>query len=119
MKIFVSHSLNDNNLIQVLKQNLEPKGIILLLAEHYQELTGTITQKIENMILTCDVALVLLTENGFNSNFVQQEIGYINSCKKPLLAVVQSGLQNKITGFQYGKDYFYTIRTTHNKQLIK
>lgn len=105
MKIFVSHALTDQDLIKGVKNTLEPHGIALLIAEHYQELQLSITQKIENMIRQCDVALILLTNNGYNSNFVQQEIGYIKSCRKPSLQVVQAGLEEKITGFIFGHDY--------------
>lgn len=47
----------------------------------------------------------MLTQNGFNSNFVQQEIGYAKSLKKPHLYIVEKGLQKKITGFAFGKDF--------------
>lgn len=105
MKIFVSHALIDHDLIHGIKKTLEPHGITLFLAEHYEDLERKITEKIENMIRISDVALILLTENGFNSNFVQQEIGYINSLKKPYLQLVQVGIEKKITGFNFGKDY--------------
>lgn len=76
MKIFVSHSLSDSELLIKINGTLEPYGLKLLISEHVQDLNNTITKKIENMITECDVAVVMLTENGFNSNFVQQEIGY-------------------------------------------
>jgi hypothetical protein len=105
MKLFVSHSLKDQELIKSVKNTLEPHGITLFIAEHHLALRQTITQKIETMIRDCDVALILLTKRGFNSKFVQQEIGYIQSCQKPSLQVVQLGLENKITGFNFGRDY--------------
>ncbi|MBK9730021.1 MAG: toll/interleukin-1 receptor domain-containing protein [Chitinophagaceae bacterium] len=105
MKIFVSHALIDHELINSIKKTLEPHGIALLVAEHYEDLQRTITEKIENMIKTSDIALILLTENGFNSNFVQQEIGYIKSLNKPYLQIVQVGIDKKITGFNFGKGY--------------
>lgn len=105
MKIFVSHAISDQTFIHGLKNKLEPFGITLFVAEHYQELQYSITEKIETMIRQCDVALILLTDKGFNSNFVQQEIGYIKSCNKPSLKVVQVGIENKLTGFIYGHDY--------------
>lgn len=105
MKIFISHAIKDAELIKNIKDYLEPHNIELLIAEHYVDTQNTITHKIENMIKVCDVALFLLTENGFNSYFVQQEIGYIQSLKKPMLQLVQIGLEDKISGFIYGKDY--------------
>jgi len=114
MIIFVSHSLKDKILIQDLKNSLVPHGIALLIAEHYRDLSNSISQKIENMIRQCDVALILLTENGYGSNFVQQEIGYIKSCNKPSLQVIEKGLENKITGFIYGHDFLvHDPKTPH------
>jgi nucleoside 2-deoxyribosyltransferase len=88
MKIFISHAIKDAELIENIKVYLEPHNIDLLIAEHYIDTQNTITHKIENMIKVCDVALFLLTENGFNSHFVHQEIGYIQSLKKPMLQLV-------------------------------
>jgi hypothetical protein len=105
MKIFVSHSLKDKDLIHEIKNTLEPLGITLLIAEHHNDLNKTITSKIESLIWQCDVGLILLTKNGYKSKFVQQEIGYVKSCNKPILQVVQSGLENKISGFLYGRDF--------------
>ncbi|HHT9146121.1 MAG: toll/interleukin-1 receptor domain-containing protein [Candidatus Brocadiaceae bacterium] len=105
MKIFISHSLADHEIISGVKDTLEPHGVTLFIAEHYQDLERTITEKIENMIRQCDVALILLTRNGYNSHFVQQEIGYIKSQNKPYLQVIQLGYEKKIKGFNYGKGY--------------
>ncbi len=105
MKIFISHAISDKKLIQQIKLTLEPHGITLLIAEHFIDLQHTITEKIEEMIDSCDVALVLLTESGFNSTFVQQEIGYIQKAGKPFLQVVQTGLVEKISGFNFGREY--------------
>jgi hypothetical protein len=106
MKIFVSHAIKDNKLINDLKLSLEPHGLKLLIAEHHSDVNfATITDKIEKIIASSDVALFLLTDNGFNSNFVQQEIGYVKSLKIPYLQVIEKGIENKITGFNYGKGY--------------
>ena len=105
MKLFISHSLSDVNLLTRIKDTLEPYGITLLIAEHVQELEKTITQKIENMIIEADIAVIMLTENGFNSNFVHQEIGYLKSQKKPSVQLVQSGFESRLSGFNFGKDY--------------
>ncbi len=105
MKIFVSHSLSDSELLGKIRNTIEIYGIELLIAEHVQDLENTSTEKIEQMIIESDIAILMLTENGLNSNFVQQEIGYIKSLKKPFLQLVQSGFENKISGFNYGRDF--------------
>jgi len=105
MKIFVSHAISDKAMIESYKKNFEPHGITLLIAEHYVSLDMNITSKIEKLIQSCDLALFLLTESGFNSSFVQQEIGYVKSLKKPILQVIQIGVEKKLSGFTHGYDY--------------
>lgn len=117
MKIFISHSTKDKKLLKGLKQSLEPHGLILLIAEHCSDLTRSTSQKIEGMINECDIALVLLTEHGFNSTFVQQEIGYIRKADKPLLQVVQKGIERKISGFNFGHDYISLDMTSKDKAI--
>lgn len=104
MKIFVSHALTDASIIEQISACTSAFGIELLVAEHCIDLDRTVTEKIEMMIESCDLAIVLLTENGFDSNFVQQEIGYIKRSKKQILPIVQAGLEQKIKGFIFGRD---------------
>jgi TIR domain len=103
MKVFLSHAIIDKDLIRALKNRCSKNGLQLLIAEHTIGLNKTITEKIELMIRESKIALFLLTANGNESKFVQQEIGYVQSLKKPALYIVQKGKQ--ITGFAYGRDY--------------
>jgi hypothetical protein len=120
MKIFVSHSIRDSKLIKDLKSNLEPHDLKLLIAEHHPDITySTISDKIEQMIDICDVAIILLTKNGFNSNFVQQEIGYIKRAGKNFIQVVENGIEKKITGFNYGKGYIEYNESDLQKTIDK
>lgn len=105
MKIFVSHSLNDKELVDRLHCSVKPYGITLYVAEHYVDMHNSITSKIESMIKSCDAAVILLTKNGCDSKFVQQEIGYLKSLNKPSLNVVEKEYEKAITGFIYGHDY--------------
>jgi hypothetical protein len=105
MKIFISHSISDKQLIKTLINRITPLGIKLLIAEHYFSTHNTITSKIEKLIDHSDFAIILLTENGFNSNFVHQEIGYIKKAGKHSIQIVETGQEKNITGFIYGKDY--------------
>lgn len=105
MKIFVSHSMKDNKLISDLVSELEPHGLKLLIAEHVVALDMTITEKIESMIHESELAMILLTGNGANSDFVKQEIGFISALKKKFLIIVEKGFESKVQGFIYGYDF--------------
>lgn len=112
MNVFVSHAIQDRKLISQLNSRLNPLGVRLLIAEHCSDIQfQTITEKVKALIKHCDVALVCLTKNGFNSAFVQQEIGYLVNSNKPYLQIVEKGLEKKITGFNYGKGYVLLDQT--------
>ncbi len=105
MKIFVSHSMKDKTLLMNLRNSLEPYGITLFIAEHYFEMQSTVSDKIREMIKNCDVGLVLLTSEGFNSGFVREEIGSLDTLNKPIVLVMEKGLETKYSGFLYGHDF--------------
>ncbi|MBM4160384.1 MAG: toll/interleukin-1 receptor domain-containing protein [Ignavibacteria bacterium] len=105
MRVFISHSMKDTNLLDALRSICASTGITPLIAEHSIELQHTITEKIERMIDGADLVVVALTKDGFDSQFVQQEIGYAKKAKKPFLLLVEEGLQQKLSGFVYGRDF--------------
>lgn len=57
------------------------------------------------MIDSCDMGLVLLTENGFNSGFVREEIGQLDAKQKPIILVIEEGFEKKYSGFRFGHDF--------------
>jgi hypothetical protein len=111
--------MKDSSLISDIKTNLEPYGINLLIAEHRIDIYYSVTEKIENMIKECDIALVLLTQNGIFSKFVDQEIGYIQSLKKPYIQLIQEGFEKDIVGFNYGRDYIPFNPSIPNEAIMK
>lgn len=105
MKIFVSHSLKDVDLLNAIQDNLGLHGFDLLIAEHTLDFNKSISEKIKGLIHQCDVGLIMLTENGLNSSFVSEEIGYLEAKGKPIIRIIQKGLGNQYSGFKYGTDY--------------
>ena len=105
MKVFLSHSIKDKQLILKMKAHCQAKGMQLLVAEHSISLNKSITEKIKAMIKESQVVVFLMTKNGFNSKFVQQEIGYVESLGRARLFIVEKGQQQQITGFHFGHDY--------------
>lgn len=105
MKIFVSHSLKDIDLLNSIQANLRLHGFELLIAEHTLDFGRSISEKIKELIHQCDIGLILLTENGLNSRFVSEEIGYLEAKGKPIIRIIQKGLTTQYSGFKYGTDY--------------
>jgi hypothetical protein len=116
MKVFISHSLKDRYIVDFLQYHLSNNGITAYIAEHYLSISSTISDKILKMINDCDIALIFITNNGFNSDFIQQEIGALKAKNKHCITIVQKGCEAKITGFLYGTDYF--VFDNHNLNSV-
>lgn len=105
MKIFISHSLKDKDLLNEITERSKIDGIEFLIAEHILEFDKTISQKIKNLIDQCDVGLILLTKNGLDSHFVGEEIGYLEAKGKLIIRVIEKGLHSQYSGFKFGSDF--------------
>lgn len=106
MRVFVSHSMKDQDLLNDIKIVLEKNGLLLLIAEHNFSIDQTITEKIKGLINSSDIGLLLLTESGVTSGFVREEIGYLEALNIPSLIIYEKGAKSKYGGgFNYGKDY--------------
>jgi len=97
--------MKDHSLLNNIQSLLNHNGLTLLIAEHQFDTQITISDKIRGMIDNCDIALVLLTENGIKSGFVREEIGHLDAKQKPIILVIQSGFQKEYSGFRFGHDY--------------
>lgn len=111
--------MKDSSLISDLKSKAEPFGLKLLIAEHYVDSKHTISDKVENLIADSDFALFLLTKDGLKSKFMDQELGYIQSLKMPYIQIVQEGLEKKITGFNYGRDYIPLNQQNSQETIVR
>lgn len=105
MKVFVSHSMKDKSILDGISKALNPHGIELLIAEYKVDMKKNITEKIEEMIDTCHVGLILMTKNGLNSGFVREEVGFLEARKKPCLIIFEKSIEKEYGGFKYGNDY--------------
>jgi hypothetical protein len=105
MQVFISHSMKDAGLTGQVDRIARNLAITPIIAEHYLNVQGGITAKVESGIRASDVVLVLLTPQGFNSDFVQQEIAFAASLGKPKVLLVQKGLEEQLSGWAYGHDF--------------
>ena len=119
MYAFVSHAVADKHFIDTVRGLLRRNGITPLIAEDDVSMSETVSEKVERYIRQSQLALVLLTKNGNASRFVQQEIGYLESQKKPMLVLVEKGLEKDVTGFLYGRDFVTVDPEDIESGLIK
>ncbi|MEW6619015.1 MAG: toll/interleukin-1 receptor domain-containing protein [bacterium] len=118
-KVFISHSTRDQRLVITLANILSKFGVDVSVAEWYlspgQQLDKKIFEKIENS----DCVIVLLTQNGIRSNWVQQEIGYALKSGKSLIPLVEKGINQKELASLQGKEYIEFDSYQPQQSLIK
>jgi len=61
----------------------------------------------------------LLTRNGIRSNWVQQEIGYSLQCNKPVIPVVEKGIDQKKLAALQGREYIEYDPNQYQEALNK
>ena len=94
IKVFISHSTKDFQLVEGLVKFLKNYGIEAYIAERDYQIGRSVSQKIMQNIDTSDYFLVVYTKNGKDSAFVHQEIGYWKDKKRDsdLIPFVEKGL---------------------------
>ncbi len=108
-QVFVSHKTDELPVLQELVSALNQVGIGVYIAER-SPWPGIYLydQKIIPAIANSDCMLVLLTSNSASSPDVNQEIGIARSHNKPIVALVENGVQVK--GLLAGREVVFFDR---------
>ena len=94
VRVFLSHSVDkvDRPLLDHVEKECSNLGIGLYLAEREFSLT-TVSEKLRGAIRTSDCLVVLLTASGLASSWVNQEIAIANEMSKPIIPLVEEGVE--------------------------
>ncbi len=87
-RVFLSYSSDDRPVIEWVAAQVSAMGIEPYLAEQHHQPGARLATKIRAAISDSDALLVLLTEAGAASTYVQQEIGAACQAGKPVVALV-------------------------------
>ena len=104
-KVFISHSTRDQRLVISLANLLTKFDIDVSVAEWYLTPGQRIEEKVFNEIGKSNCVVILLTQNGMRSAWVQQEIGYALNTKRPVIPLVETGINAKDLGALQGREY--------------
>lgn len=104
-KVFISHSTRDQGLVIYLANLLHKFGVTPIVAQWYLTPGQALDKKISGHIRTADCILVLLTQNGIRSNWVQQEVGCSLEQGKPIIPLVEKGIEPEALAALQGKEY--------------
>jgi len=104
-RVFISHSTRDRGLVITLANLLARFGVEVFVAEWYLTPGESLDKKVFAQIEKADCMVVLLTRNGVRSNWIQQEIGYALKANKPIIPLVEKGVEPKDLAALQGKEY--------------
>ncbi len=89
--IFVSHSLNDSQIIGEMETAFEKSDVKLYMANRDVNYGNELPAKIKKAIDNSDAVLAILTSNASKSNSVNQEVGYAIGKEKLVVPMVERG----------------------------
>src|SRR5260370_20587028 len=99
---FLSHSMKDQAVVELLRQQIVALGVDLYLAEHDPQPGKPLADKVIEAIHRTDAMVVLLTEAGAAAPFVQQEIGVARGARKLIVPIVQEGIDGNVLAMLAG-----------------
>jgi hypothetical protein len=91
-KAFLSHAAADREWVLWLADHARALGVEPYLAEHDYQAGRLLSDKVVEAIESSTAVIVLLTGNGYDSKFVQQEIGIARGARKLVIALVDVAL---------------------------
>lgn len=104
-RVFLSHSSLDQEEISQVSNQLRALGLEAYVAEHDVRAGERVVEKILRQISKSDVLVVLLTHDGFNSTYVQQEIGAAQMAGKLVVPLVGAGIDISRLAMLQGIDF--------------
>ena len=118
-RVFISHSAQDQGLVISLANLLSKFGVDVSVAEWYLTPGERLDEKVFEQINKSDCIVVLLTRNGMRSSWVQQEIGYSLQRDKPVIPMVEKGIESKDLAALQGREYIEDDRYQYHQALSK
>jgi hypothetical protein len=117
--IFFSHSSKDATWVDHLSRQARASGVETYLAEHDVSPGVQLSDKVRRNIEDSDAVLVLITENSWQSAYVQQEIGLALQAGKLVIPIVSTGAAHVDLGLLAGVEYILLDRSAPQDALAR
>jgi nucleoside 2-deoxyribosyltransferase len=118
-RVFISHSAQDRGLVISLANLLSKFEVDVFVAEWYLTPGERLDEKVLEQIKKSDCIVALLTRNGMRSSWVQQEIGFSLQRDKPVIPIVERGIEPKDLAALQGREYIEYDRYQYQQALSK
>ena len=104
-RVFISHSAADRLAVDQIASSCRGVGVEPYIYEHDQRPGQSVAEKVKSQIAASDAVIVLLTTKGADSSYVQQEIGVAVAHNKPVLPLVEEGVEEAKLAMLKGLEY--------------
>lgn len=104
-QIFLSHSEDDRQLCEELRESAGKAGVEVYLAEHDHRPGSDLASRVEAAIDKSNAVVVLVSSNSVSAPYVHQEIGYARKGGKLIVPLVQPGIQATKLAMLQGLEY--------------
>jgi nucleoside 2-deoxyribosyltransferase len=106
-KVFLSHGSADAAWVKWIATNAQQVGIEVYLYEHDPQPGRLVADKLQAEIQSCDALVVLLTSNSQFSPYVHQEVGAAKALNKPVIPLVQPGINQARLAMLQGVEHIH------------
>jgi len=99
-KIFISYSEADRNKMNTLRNAIKKKdGLDPIVVAERSRVGQNLADKVKDCMHEADCLMPILTRESINSQWVNQEIGFAEALKRPIIPLVDKFLLDKLKGF--------------------
>jgi hypothetical protein len=119
VEVFLSHSCDDLQHVALVKRQIEALGVDVYLAEHDVRPGTSIAAKVQEAIKRCHAVVVLITGKSIDSVFVQQEVGIARGFEKPIVPIVEKGVDTSRLGILREVEYLELDLANPEEALAK
>ena len=118
--IFISYSDTDKEKVELIISQLEgnTKFFPIVIASNREALTP-LAKKVADGIIHAKIILPIMTKNSFQTQWINQEIGFATALNKRIMPIVESDLIDLLKGFihkQIDLPYTYAPNTSKAKE---
>lgn len=105
MEVFLSHATADRQLVEHVRAGVSGLGVSVYAAEHDNQAGANLNEKVKSALQRSDLVVVLLTQTGFDSVYVQQEVGAAIGAGKLVIPLVAPPVREFPLGMLNGIEY--------------
>ena len=100
-KVFLSYSDPDKNKLRAIRNAIKKRweGLDPIIVAERRKVGQNLADKVKSCVLEADCIMPILTRKSIYSQWVNQEIGFAEAMKRPVIPLVEKSLFDKLKGF--------------------